>query len=82
MGEPVIDSGLPAIDRLQPILHAERFRRAQRVKRQRRDLCLGGFEPVEDSRDGLPIRHRTRPHASNTSSDHRHVETYPQAKPK
>jgi hypothetical protein len=52
----VIDGGLPPINRLQPILDGQRFRRGQRVERQRRDLCLGGVEPVEGSRDGLPIR--------------------------
>ena len=59
MGQPVIDGGLPARDGFQPVLDGEHFRRGQRVKRQRRDLCLGGLEAVEDGRDGLPIRHRS-----------------------
>jgi len=71
MGQPVIDGGLPARDGFQPVLDGEHFRRGQRVKRQRRDLCLGGLEAVEDGRDGLPIRHRTRTHTSNTSANHR-----------
>ncbi len=80
MAEPVIDRGLPAIDRLQPVLDVEHFRCAQRIKRQRRDLRLGGFEPVEGGRDGLSIRWDARIHISNTSSNHRRERTCPQLK--
>jgi hypothetical protein len=69
MDQPVIDGGLAAIHRLQPVLDGQRFRAGQHVKRQRRDLGLGGLEPVEDGRDGL--RWHTRIHTSNTSSGHR-----------
>jgi len=56
MGEPVMHGGLPARHHLQPVLDGERSRRGQRVKGQRRDLGLGGVEPVEDSGDPLWIR--------------------------
>ena len=56
VGQPVIDGALAAVDRLQPVLDGEHFGRGQRVKGQRRDLGLGGVEPVQDGRDGLPIR--------------------------
>ena len=70
MGQPMIDGDLAAIDRLQSIFDGRHFRSGQRIKRQRCDLCLGGVEPVEGGRDGLPIRYRTRTHSSNTSSNH------------
>jgi hypothetical protein len=70
VGQPVIDGGLPTTHRLQPVLDGEHFGRGQRIKGQRRDLGLGGLEPVEDGRDGLPIRYRTRSHTSDTGSNH------------
>jgi hypothetical protein len=74
MGEPVIHGGLPARHHLQSVLDGECLRRAQRVKGQRCDLGLDGVVPVEDSGDGLWIRRNTRPHTSNTSSNHRQLQ--------
>jgi hypothetical protein len=47
LGQPVIDCGLAAVNRLQPVLDGEHFRSGQHIKRQGGDLGLGGFEPVE-----------------------------------
>ncbi len=83
VGQPVIDGGLAAVNGLQPVLDGEHFGSGQGVERQRRELGLGGLEPVEGGRDGLSIRYRTRTHTSNTSSNHRQIPNdYPQAKPK
>jgi hypothetical protein len=79
MGQPMIDGALAAVDRLQPILDGEHFRRGQHIKCQR--LGLGGLEPVQGGRDGLSIRNSTRTHTSNTSSNHRQIPNeYPQVK--
>jgi 4-hydroxy-tetrahydrodipicolinate reductase len=73
LGQPVIHGGLAAINGLQPILDGEHFGSGKRIEGQGGELGLGGIEPVESGRDGLPVRHRTRTHTSNTSSNHRQI---------
>jgi hypothetical protein len=55
LSEAVIDDALPARDGFQPVLHGERLRGAQRIKRRRGEFSLGGLEPVDGGDDRLRI---------------------------